>query len=70
MDKEKTFSKLKKIGINIPNYYKVKNYSEFLTSLKKLGYPKKDVCFKPSRYSQSGGARGFRILRKKTQREK
>ena len=65
MDKEKTFSKLKKIGINIPNYYKVKNYSEFLTSLKKLGYPKKDVCFKPSRYSQSGGARGFRILRKK-----
>ena len=34
MDKEKTFSRLKEIGINIPNYYKVKNYSEFLTSLK------------------------------------
>ncbi len=65
MDKEKTYSKLKRIGITIPNYYRAKNYNEFLTSLKKLGYPKNDVCFKPSRYSQSGGTRGFRILRKK-----
>ena len=65
MDKEKTFSKLNEIGVKTPDYYKVKNYDEFLTSLKKLGYPKNDVCFKPSRYSQSGGTRGFRILRKK-----
>jgi carbamoyl-phosphate synthase large subunit len=65
MDKEKTYSKLMKSRINIPTFFKVKNYNEFLLSTKKLGYPKNDICFKPSKYSQSGGSKGFRILRKK-----
>ena len=70
LNKEKTYSKLKKIGINVPEYYRVKNFKEFLDAIKKLGYPKKDVCFKPSKYSESGGTRGFRILRKKNSAKK
>jgi len=70
LDKEKTYSKLKKIGINIPEYYRVKNYKEFLDGIKKLGYPKKNICFKPSKYSESGGTRGFRILRQKNTAKK
>ena len=45
LNKEKTYSKLKKIGINIPEYYRVKNYKEFLQAIKKLGYPKKKYLF-------------------------
>ena len=70
LNKEKTYSKLKKIGINIPEYYRVKNYKEFLQAIKKLGYPKKNICFKPSKYSESGGTRGFRILRQKNTAKK
>jgi len=70
LDKEKTYSKLKKIGINIPEYYRVKNYKEFLDGIKKLGYPQKNICFKPSKYSESGGTRGFRILRQKNTAKK
>lgn len=65
LDKEKTYSKLREIGIEIPDYYLVRNYREFLQAIKKLGYPKKDICFKPSKYSETGGTRGFRILRQK-----
>ena len=70
LNKEKTYSKLKKIGINIPEYYRIKNYKEFLQAIKKLGYPKKNICFKPSKYSESGGTRGFRILRQKNSAKK
>tara|TARA_B110000438_G_scaffold494_1_gene527 strand:+ start:455 stop:1555 length:1101 start_codon:yes stop_codon:yes gene_type:complete len=70
LNKEKTYSVLKKIGINIPEYYRVKNYKEFLQAIKELGYPKKNICFKPSKYSESGGTRGFRILRQKNTAKK
>ena len=70
LNKEKTYSKLKKIGISVPEYYKVKNFKEFLLAIKKLEYPKKDICFKPSKYSESGGTRGFRILRKNNSAKK
>ncbi len=70
LNKEKTYTKLKKIGIPVPEYFRVKNFNEFLVAIKKLGYPKKDICFKPAKYSQSGGTRGFRILRKKNSAKK
>lgn len=70
LNKEKIYSKLEKIGINVPEYYRVKNFKGFLNAIKKLGYPQKDICFKPSKYSQSGGTRGFRILRKKNSAKK
>jgi len=70
LDKEKTYSKLKKIGIDIPKYHRVKNYKEFLEAIKKLGYPQKNICFKPTKYSESGGTRGFRILRQKNTAKK
>lgn len=63
MDKEKTYSTLLKSGINIPKFFRVNNYDDFLSSIKKLGYPKHDICFKPSKYSESGGSKGFRVLR-------
>ena len=46
-------------------YYLAKNKSEFQKYIKLLGYPEKPVCFKPSILTQTGGGRGFRILRKK-----
>ena len=70
LNKEKTYSKLKKIGIKIPKYYRVTNYKEFIEAIKKLGYPQKNICFKPSKYSASGGTRGFRILRQKNTAKK
>lgn len=45
--------------IPIPNFVRVKSNSEFKDAVLDLGYPKKDVCFKPV---VSSGSRGFRIL--------
>ena len=64
LDKIHVFKLLLKNNIPVPEFYGVKTKNEFLKAIKSLGYPKKSVCFKPSAYTSSGGARGFRILRK------
>lgn len=64
VDKFEVYELLKKNKISVPDYFLINNKKQYLESLKKLGYPKKTVCFKPSKQSFSGGARGFRILRK------
>lgn len=63
-DKHATYKFLEKYKIPVPKYFFVNNRKEFLKSAKQLGYPQFPICFKPSKYSASGGARGFRILRK------
>jgi len=62
--KNSTYKFLEENGIPVPNFYSVHNKKEFLKYSKILQYPRFPICFKPSQYSASGGARGFRILRK------
>jgi len=52
-------------NIPVPKFFLVHNRKEFLKAIKVLGFPKKPVCFKPAKYSKSGGGRGFRVIRKK-----
>jgi len=70
MSKRTTYEILKKNNIPVPKFYHIKNEDEFKLAIRKLGYPKKEICFKPSSYLLSGGSRGFRILRKKNSVEK
>ena len=65
MDKVGTYDLLRKNDIPVPDYYRVTKLKEFVNAIKKLGYPRKAICFKPAKYNETGGARGFRILRKK-----
>lgn len=46
-------------GIRIPVFKSPKNLDEFVEMAKEMGYPDKDLCFKPA---VSKGSRGFRIL--------
>ena len=62
--KHSTYQFLEENGITVPKFYSVHNRREFLKYARILGYPRYPICFKPSEYSASGGARGFRILRK------
>jgi len=64
IDKFSVYQLLKKHKIPMPKTFLVHNRKEFDDALESLGYPKKPVCFKPSKYTSSGGSRGFRILRK------
>lgn len=62
LDKRLLFEKCKQVGVPVPKYYLVRNLREFKKAVSLLGYPKKEVCFKPA---MSAGSRGFRILSKK-----
>lgn len=46
-------------GITVPAYKIVETVDQFKTAVDELGYPEKQVCFKPS---ESNGSRGFRII--------
>lgn len=63
MDKFSVFQLLKEHKIPQPRSVLVHNRKEFDKALELLGFPKKPVSFKPSKYTSSGGGRGFRILR-------
>ncbi|MGA2911348.1 MAG: ATP-grasp domain-containing protein [Candidatus Levyibacteriota bacterium] len=58
-DKLSLFRFLEKNGLGNPQYQLVNSWKGFVVAIKKLGYPKKAVCFKPT---ISWGSRGFRIL--------
>ena len=62
-EKNTVFELLKEKKIPVPKFFLVHNKKEFITALKLLNYPKYPVCFKPSKFTSSGGGRGFRILR-------
>ena len=63
MDKFSVYQLLNKYKIPVPKSFLVTNKKDFKNALMNLGYPKKTICFKPSKYSSSGGNRGFRILK-------
>lgn len=50
---------LKLNGVRVPKFELVRDRNSFEIGLKKLGYPKNVLCFKPS---VSNGSRGFRII--------
>jgi len=50
-------------AIEVPAYRVVETIEQFEQGVKELGYPTKEICFKPS---VSNGSRGFRILSNKT----
>jgi carbamoyl-phosphate synthase large subunit len=54
-----------KNGISTPTFTKVESFSQFEEAVFDLGYPMKNVCFKPP---ISNGQRGFRILSAKIDR--
>lgn len=64
LSKTQVYKKLSNHSISVPKYFEVTNSNEFKKALKNLGYPKKPICFKPSKLISSGGTKGFRILRK------
>lgn len=61
LNKASTIETLAKVGVSIPDSYEVSTQEEFMIALKKLNYPAKPVCIKPSKYPSESG-RGFRIL--------
>ncbi|MDZ4807899.1 MAG: ATP-grasp domain-containing protein [Bacteroidota bacterium] len=50
-------------GMTVPAFSVVENIEQFKAAVEELGYPEKQVCFKPS---VSNGSRGFRIISKQT----
>ena len=51
--------------IDVPEFYLVKRMAELIEAAEKLGYPEKDVVFKPP---EGKGARGVRVLTEKSDR--
>jgi len=70
ISKTQVYNKLSKHSLSVPKYFEVTNSNEFKKAIKNLGYPKKPICFKPSKLISSGGSKGFRILRKKNSLKK
>lgn len=66
-DKGKLLEALNAKGISVPNYFKVLNLTDFKRACKSLEYPKKPVCFKPTK---ANGSRGFRVIDSSVDRKK
>jgi carbamoyl-phosphate synthase large subunit len=61
-NKSRLYQFLEWRGMELPAYRVVETVDQFKTAVKELGYPEKEVCFKPS---ISNGSRGFRIVSNK-----
>ncbi|MBI5373677.1 MAG: ATP-grasp domain-containing protein [Sphingobacteriales bacterium] len=58
-NKSRLYEFLQWRGIPVPEFRVVETVDQFRSAIEELGYPGKEVCFKPS---VSNGSRGFRIL--------
>ena len=58
-NKYELYKLLHENGVPVPKFYYPKNLQEFNHYAKELGYPHKQICFKPH---ISKGSRGFRII--------
>lgn len=58
-NKSRLYEFLQWRGIDVPDFRIVETLDQFKQAVKELGYPPKQVCFKPS---VSNGSRGFRVL--------
>ena len=61
-NKSRLYQFLEWRDIEVPAYRVVETIEQFESAVKELGYPGKEICFKPS---VSNGSRGFRILSNK-----
>ena len=61
-NKSKLYEFLQWRGIAVPAFKIVETIEQFKEAVTALGYPEKEVCFKPS---VSNGSRGFRIISEK-----
>lgn len=59
INKYEVYRSCKKIGVPTPNFFSPKSLKEFIDNAYELGYPEKEICFKPF---VSKGSRGFRII--------
>ena len=66
-DKGLLLDSLRSNHIEIPEYYKVQNFEEFVDACSRLHYPAEIVCFKPTK---ANGSRGFRIIDSKVDKVK
>ena len=60
-NKSRLYQFLEGRGIEVPAYRIIENIQQFTEAVTALGYPEKNICFKPS---VANGSRGFRILAK------
>ncbi len=60
-NKSRLYEFLQWRSIAVPEFRVVETAEQFKTAVEELGYPEKQVCFKPS---VSNGSRGFRIISK------
>lgn len=58
-DKAESYALLHRIGVKAPDFRHVKGAEAVAEAARELGYPDRDVCFKPV---FSSGSRGFRVL--------
>ena len=58
-DKAESYALLRRIGVTAPDFRRVRGSEAAAEAAIELGYPDRDVCFKPV---FSSGSRGFRIL--------
>jgi carbamoyl-phosphate synthase large subunit len=58
-DKAESYALLQRIGVKAPDWRRVRGAGAVAEAARALGYPNRDVCFKPV---FSSGSRGFRIL--------
>jgi carbamoyl-phosphate synthase large subunit len=58
-DKAQTYALLREIGVEGPDWRRVKGATAVGDAASELGYPERDVCMKPV---FSSGSRGFRVL--------
>jgi carbamoylphosphate synthase large subunit len=58
-DKAETYALLQRIGVKGPDWRRVRGAGAVAEAALELGYPHRDVCFKPV---FSSGSRGFRVL--------
>jgi carbamoyl-phosphate synthase large subunit len=58
-DKAESYAMLHRIGVRAPEFRRVRGLRALEEAARALGYPDRDVCFKPV---FSSGSRGFRIL--------
>ncbi len=58
-NKSRLYEFLQWRGIRVPEFRIIETIEQFSTAVNDLGYPSKQVCFKPS---VSNGSRGFRII--------
>jgi len=59
VDKHEVYRSLYKLGMPVPSFRTPKSLGEFIDDAHDLGYPDKEICFKPF---VSKGSRGFRII--------